>query len=91
MPAQTPCPDWCTVDHTTDPPGAGLHAGPPLVSTELRTAVRLWLTDHPASVAGVLLGGDVLSEQEADALASALVTAAARLRADRQAREEVTA
>ena len=77
----TPCPSWCTVDHSDMPPGAGFHASDfigPEVAYRAGLA-RLWQTDQPGATAGVVVAGELLTEHQAHGLGLALIRAAKAL------------
>jgi hypothetical protein len=69
-----PCPLWCSIDHTGVPAGAGFHR------SLSQRGVCLWLTDQEGAQPCVLVGGEGLTPDEADALAAALESAAGALR-----------
>ncbi|CAN5398865.1 hypothetical protein BH11ACT8_BH11ACT8_04430 [soil metagenome] len=88
----TPCPTWCTTDHTNMPPGQGFHAGPVIEAPAAPGLVqwspitgRLWLTDQPGARPSVVLAGTELTEDAAHELGLALVRAADVLRRARMA------
>jgi len=74
----TPCPSWCTTDHTDMPPGAGFHAS--TMPKPSPVAFRLWQIDQEGARPGVVVAGELLSEAEAHELGMALVRAADVLR-----------
>jgi hypothetical protein len=82
----TPCPSWCTTDHTELPPGEGFHAsGDRTADMPCEIVFRLWQDDRTEARPGIVFAGQLLSEAQAHDLGLELVRAADVLRRERQA------
>jgi hypothetical protein len=83
----TPCPSWCTVDHSDMPPGAGFHASDaigPEIAASGRAPSRLWLTDQPGALPGVIIAGELLTADQTHGMGLALIRAAKTLEREAQ-------